>query len=121
MMAKLPSRLATRTELAAAPMAWLMAVAAMLLDTRTPAHSTIQNLMSAAYAQLCRILSDEFHLLSPCADMSSPSKIAAVPWKPPFASAMHALLTGSWMNDRQLMHTASQAPAMSPDFELKVQ
>lgn len=38
MMAKLPNRLATRTELAAAPMAWLMAVAAMLLETRTPAH-----------------------------------------------------------------------------------
>ena len=42
MMAKLPSRLATRTELAAAPMAWLMAVAAMLLETRTPAHSSDQ-------------------------------------------------------------------------------
>ena len=36
MMAKLPNRLATRTEETAAPIAWLMVVAAMLADTKTP-------------------------------------------------------------------------------------
>ena len=72
MMAKLPSRLATRTELAAAPMAWLMAVAAMLLETRTPAHSCDQKCYSAAYAKICRNVSDGYCMLSPHADISVP-------------------------------------------------
>ena len=45
MMAKLPSRLATRTDDTAAPIAWLIVVAAMLADTNTPVY----RLMSAGF------------------------------------------------------------------------
>lgn len=47
MMPKLPTRLATRTDDTAAPMAWLIVVAAMLAETSTPVLQTV------AVSRLC--------------------------------------------------------------------